>query len=426
MVAGGAQRDGALAQPLTPWLKSRGMSLVASRRARPTEDPIFSLNSEANARKAKGEAVLNATLGAIMDDAGKLMVLPSAMRALREIDAVTTASYAPIVGTADFLEAVKDDMLRSVPELRARAVAAATPGGSGALHHAVVNFLEPGQAMLTTNFFWAPYHTLTHESGRTLETFNQFDEHGGFDVAALDAAVAKLLAAQGRVLLVLNDPCHNPTGYSMHLEEWRAVVACLTKHAQAGGDISLLLDVAYIEYAAAADPRVFVKELLPLADHALIAFAWSASKSFTMYGLRVGALVVVVPEAERAFTQAALTYSCRGTWSNCNHGGLAAITRLLIDPELRDSLIAERDGLKRMMVTRVERFNEYAKKTGLVYPRYEGGFFVTVFHPNAMEQAARMRDCGVFVVPGPGSLRVALCSVAEVDIPRLVDALALS
>ena len=402
------------------------MSLVASRRARPTEDPIFALNSEANARKAKGETVVNATLGAAMDDAGALAVLPTALRALREVDAVTTAGYAPIVGSAAFLEAVKDDLLQSVPELRARAVAAATPGGTGALHHAIVNFLEPGQAMLTTNYFWGPYHTLTDETGRGLETFNLFDDKGGFDVAALNAAVEKLLAKQGRVLLALNDPCQNPTGYSMTLDEWRAVVACLTTHAQAGGDISLLVDAAYIEYGAAADPRAFVKELVPLAEHATIAFAWSASKSFTMYGLRVGALVAVVPDDQRAFTQAALTYSCRGTWSNCNHGGLAAITRLLVDPALRADLATERDALKRTLFVRVERFNEHGHKAGLSYPRYEGGFFVTVFHPNAKEHAARMRERGVFVVPGPGSLRVALCSVPEADVPRLVDALALA
>src|SRR5690606_16909978 len=128
-----------------------------------------------------------------------------------------------------------DDMLGSVPELRARAVAVATPGGSGALHHALVNFLEPAQAMLTTNFYWAPYHTLTDETGRGLATFSLFDAKGAFDVAALDRAVGDMLAKQGRVLLTLNDPCHNPTGFSMRREEWRDVAACLTKHAKAGG-----------------------------------------------------------------------------------------------------------------------------------------------------------------------------------------------
>ncbi len=169
------------------------MSLVESRRARPTEDPIFALNAEANARRAAGEAVVNATLGAAMNDDGSLSVLPAALRALREVDDVTAAVYAPIAGTSAFLEAIKDDMLATVPALRERAVAVATPGGTGALHHAIVNFLEPGQSMLTTNFYWGPYHTLTDETGRGLATFSLFDAEGAFDVAALDRAVGELL-----------------------------------------------------------------------------------------------------------------------------------------------------------------------------------------------------------------------------------------
>ena len=63
-----------------------------------------------------------------------------------------------------------------------------------------------------------------------------------------------------------------------------------------------------------------------------------------------------------------------------------------------------------------------AAKGKLVYPRYEGGFFVTVFAADAKERAVRMKDAGVFVVPQKGALRVALCSVAERDVKRLVEA----
>jgi aromatic-amino-acid transaminase len=73
---------------------------------------------------------------------------------------------------------------------------------------------------------------------------------------------------------------------------------------------------------------------------------------------------------------------------------------------------------------RVAAFNAAATKKGLLYPRYEGGFFVTVFHPDAFAKAERMKAQGVFVVPQGGALRVALCAVAERDISRLVDALA--
>jgi aromatic-amino-acid transaminase len=156
-----------------------------------------------------------------------------------------------------------------------------------------------------------------------------------------------------------------------------------------------------------------------------LCFAWSASKTFTHYGLRVGAIVACLPDAgERAKTEAAFSYSSRGTWSNCNHGGQVAITRLLTDPALARQCDAEREGFKKVLRSRIDAFNELAPRRGLRYPRYEGGFFVTVFCDDAAERALRMKKDGVFVVPQKGAVRVALCSVAEREVRRLVDSLA--
>ena len=126
--------------------------------------------------------------------------------------------------------------------------------------------------------------------------------------------------------------------------------------------------------------------------------------------------------AERRDVAAALASACRGTWSNCNRGGLFAITRLLTDPAQREQVDAERRELVSVLAERVCAFNVAARRAGLVYPRYDGGFFVTVFCADPKPAAARMRDQGVFVVPVDGGLRVGVCSVRAGDVPRLVDA----
>ena len=136
------------------------MHLIPSHQGRPADDPIFALNREATQRRQRGESIVNATVGALLDDDGKLAILPTAARAVHEVPPVEWATYAPIAGTPDFLRAVVDDLLAGEPELRRVAIAAATPGGSGALRHAIGNFLEEGQALLTTNWFWGPYETL--------------------------------------------------------------------------------------------------------------------------------------------------------------------------------------------------------------------------------------------------------------------------
>ena len=400
------------------------LHVIPSHQGRPSDDPIFALNNEAVARKARGESIVNATVGSLLHDDGRLAILPTSARAVHEVPAEEWASYAPIAGTADFLTAVSDDLFRDEPEMRASAVAAATPGGTGALRHAIGNYLEPGQSLLTTSFFWGPYQTLCDESDRKLATFTMFDAAGKLDTKALDSALEQQIKSQKRALIFLNDPCHNPTGYSMTPEEWRAVVERLVAHS-GEAPISLLVDTAYFAYAARPDPRAFLKELRPLLGKVGLSFAWSASKTFTHYGLRVGAIVACVPDdKDRASTGAALSYSCRGTWSNCSRGGMRAVTRLLAEPAMARSSDAEREELKTLLGARVTAFNHAAKAKGLVYPRYEGGFFVTVFTDKAHERALRMKEKGVFVVPAKGALRVALCSVAEKDVPRLVEALA--
>lgn len=397
------------------------MNLLPTRNAsRPSDDPIFALNREATQRRAKGEKVINATVGALLEDDGQLAVLPSVMDAVRAVDDRKAAAYAPIAGVPDYLSAVTRDLLGGSP-LADLAVAASTPGGTGALRHAVTTFLERDQALVTPSYYWGPYQTICDENERALRTFAMFDGAGRFNVDAFARCLDETAAAQGRVLVFLNDPCHNPTGYSMTADEWTGVSEALQRVA-ARVPTAVLADVAYLAFAK--DTKSFLGHLAPLAERAAVLFAWSGSKAFALYGQRVGALIACSADAaQRTAMQNALAYACRGTWSNCNAAGQHAVARCLTDEALAASVRAERARLIALLDGRVDAFNRAAKGTALRYPRYDGGFFVTVFARDAQGAAERLKSRGVFVVPGKDSLRVALCSVARDDVPALVDAL---
>jgi aromatic-amino-acid transaminase len=395
--------------------------LVPESQSRSGDDPIFALNAEAQRRAKSGESVVNATLGALMEDDGRLAVMPVVAEALAAVPPERGAAYAQIAGDPPFLQAVVRDLFGDGP-LAAQSVGAATPGGTGALHHAIVNLLEPGHALLTPSFYWGPYKTIAQQTRRRVETFPMFDAAGRFDAGACGSALEKQVRQQGRALLIINSPCHNPTGYSLDDAEWQALAAA-TQGAAAHGPVTLCVDFAYARFAG-SDPTSWVRHVQPLLGEVLLVTAWSASKAFAQYGARIGALVATHPDpAERERIQAALSFSCRGTWSNCNHLGMLAITELLRDPALRARADKERDRLRALLDGRVAAFNEAARKAGLRYPRYEGGFFVTVFVADAERSAARARERGVFVVPMQGAVRVALCSTPARDVPRLVQAL---
>jgi len=396
--------------------------LIPEAVDRPGDDPIFTLHAEAVRRQRAGEDIVNATIGALMEDDGRLAILPVVRDTLAAVDPLRAAAYAPIAGEPAFLQAVIADVFAQSP-LTSQAVAVATPGGTGAIHNAIVNFLEPDQALLTTSYYWSPYEILAHHNRRTVETFEMFDRQGGLDVADFERALAAQMARQGRALIVLNTPCHNPTGFSMHPAERRAV-ASIVREQSRKGPIAVLVDHAYAHFGGvhAGD---WVADFEDLGPRVALLVAWTVSKSFAQYGARVGALVAAHPEAaERARLFNALSYSCRGTWSNCNHLGMLAITELLWDATKRERVERERGRLIGLLDERVRIFNQHAPQAGLCYPRYEGGFFVTVFSPDARASAARMRELGVFVVPVQGAVRVALCSTPAAHIPRLVEALA--
>lgn len=397
-------------------------SVIPTARDRVGNDPIFVLNSEATRRAKAGESIINATIGALMTDDGQLAVLPSVLDAFAQARSSRSAGYAPISGIPAFRAAVLQSLFGGGP-LAQQATAVATPGGTGAIYQAVVNALEPGQSLLTSNYYWGPYRAITAHAGRGIETFNMFGEDGAFDVEALAAGMERQASTQGRVLVVLNFPCHNPTGYSLSPEEWSRVsdVVCrIGKQVP----VTVLLDVAYMRYGGAAATS-WVDAVQDMLRAATVLVAWTASKSFTQYGARIGALVALHRDpGELDQLENALGFTCRATWSNCNHVGQLAVAKLLTDRELIERSQAERDGLLRLLQTRIDAFNDAASSLGLSIPRYDSGFFVAAFTRDSETTARVMREGGVYVVPLEGAVRVALCCTPASVIPRLTTVLA--
>lgn len=308
-------------------------------------------------------------------------------------------------------------------ELGRISTAVATPGGTGAIFTATTSFLEPGQAMLVPSFFWGPYKTIANHTRRAVETFRMFDDAGRFDLASFEEGLAALVARQGRALVVFNFPCNNPTGYSLDEAEWEAVTDIVARQGKRA-PIAFLIDLAYARFGAPGS-EAWIGHMERINRVAQVLVAWSASKAFAQYGARVGALIAVHTEDDHRRRLAnAFSFACRGSWSNCNHLGMLAITQLLTDSSLAKRVTAERDELRALLDRRVERFNAEAQKYDLSYPRYEGGFFVSVFTPDAAKTAQVMRERGVFVVPATGAVRIAICSTPTDHIAKLVEVLA--
>lgn len=390
--------------------------ILASQNGRtiPTEDAIFGVNTRAGQciREFGKENVIDATIGKLLDDEGNLLVLASVDEVYRSLKPEEYANYAPIAGTPGFRKAaiqaaLKNNSLKRIPR------ACAAPGGTGALRLAVGNYSSIGDTILTTDWHWGPYGKIAGEIGRSVETFRLFDENRKFDVEEFRSHVNGLAEKQDTLLIILNTPGQNPTGYRLTDDEWKAVISVLSA-LPSSKKIALVADTAYIDFAGDEDD---VRTFLPLFDtlpsNVMALLAYSFSKTFTLYGMRCGALIGLAPDEQTADEFARVTeYSGRASWSNCVRAGQAIIEHIYADPKLLDRVTAERTEIRNMLLDRGAAFAEEAAKCGLDMLPYNGGFFAVVPCENAKEAGLKLeKEAHAFTIPFGDGLRVSLAAM---------------
>lgn len=388
-------------------------NLLPSRRDIAAGDIIFTLNAAAQRRAATGARVINATVGALLDDAGKLVILDTVMAAWRELTPMEIAPYAPIAGDPAFLLGMAR---RHWPGLASYGVGVATPGGSGALALSARNFLERGQTIVTTAPFWGPYSTIAAEAGLRVSTVPYPAPGDELDIGAWEQALRDVLDEQGRLLFWLNDPCHNPTGRSLSAGD-RANLLAVLRDISSQGPVTLILDLAYLDYAR--DPQMVADALGEYAafaaeGSALVGASLSLSKAYTLYGSRAGSLVF--PWTDDKQLQTALSTSCRGTWSNCARAPMSVLARISADTEMQDSLAREHAHWRGVLAERAAALDGALRAEGLPGATWDGGFFVMLpAAPDPFLVCERLQERDVFVVPAPEGLRVGICGMRSVD-----------
>lgn len=389
----------------------------ANNRIIPVEDKIFGINQKAKEMIARegADKVANATIGSLLDDEGNLVILSSVVEVLKNLTPLDYADYAPIAGTPGFINAIKKAAFGSYAP-RAYTEAVATPGGTGAIRNTIQNYSKRGDQVLTSDWYWSPYSTIAQDIERSITTYTLFDDEGNFNAASFENSIMALLQKQDGLVIILNTPAHNPTGYSFTLEDWNKIIHVI-KNAAAGGNkkLTLLVDVAYLDYAGDEEAsRRFFPLLEDLPSNILVVVAYSLSKSYTMYGMRSGAMICMTGDKEIADEfKTVCAFSCRGTWSNCNRASMATLSNIYADKTLLEKVTSERHKYCNMLMQRGKSFQNAANKVGLKILPFDAGFFVTVPCDNADEVGLVLQKEGIFTVPVGKGLRVSVASISE-------------
>ncbi len=393
-------------------------------RTIPKEDKVFAVSGRAKAAIAeKGkDAVVDATIGALLDDNGDLVVMTSVMEAIGMLKPADYAAYAPIAGVPEFKEAVQKALFADYAP-KGHVAVCATPGGTGGLTHAISNYSNIGDEVLTHDWCWANYKGIADEHGRSIKTFRFFDEDGKFDSADLKVKLDELAAKQDQVLLLINTPAHNPTGYSLTDEDWDNVINIVNA---ASCKVVLFVDIAYIDFAGEPDEvRSFIPKLEGLGDHVLVLFGYSASKTLTAYGMRCGATVCLAKTAAEAeeFTKA-VGYTSRSTWSNCNRSAQVVMGKIYSDAALCAKVDEERKMYRDMLLERGKVFEKTLRENGTKSVPFTAGFFITIPSDKPDEVCKKLEEQDIFCLALAKGIRVSIASISKEKCVKCAKAIA--
>jgi aromatic-amino-acid transaminase len=294
-------------------------------------DPILGLNEAFVADPREGK--VNLGVGVYCDDAGKIPLLRSVREAERlRTEQAAPRGYLPIDGIPAYDAAVQKLLFGAGSSVIAegRVITAQALGGTGALKIAadLIKRLQPDAKVLISDPSWENHRALFESAGFQVENYPYYDARSlGVDFAGMSAALA---AARPGTVVVLHACCHNPTGVDLSPEQWNEVVALVKSRA-----LVPVLDIAYQGFGQGIDVdgaavRQFAAAGVPMF------VASSFSKSFSLYGERVGALsVVTASKDESARVLSQLKRVIRTNYSNPPTHGAAVVAAVLNDDRLR-------------------------------------------------------------------------------------------
>ena len=181
-------------------------------------------------------------------------------------------------------------------------------------------------------------------------------------------------------------------------------------------------DIAYIDYQMG--PTEFSRDTfetyLDLNDDILVVVIFSGSKTFSLYGFRVGAQIGLSKSQSNIdnFTRVG-DYSVRGRFSSVSQPGMNIIEKIFAIPENKKAFEDELVEGRKLLKDRAKLFLEEAEKQDLTIYPYCGGFFISI--PTENKNIFNdLREDHVYVIQMQGLIRVALSSLKLKDIPELV------
>jgi aromatic-amino-acid transaminase len=399
--------------------QSHPASLFAAVEMAP-RDPILGITEAFNADKNPDK--VNLGVGVYYDDNGKVPLLECVKKAEAQLmEKATPRTYLPIEGLAAYDKAVQELVFGADSAVikEKRAITAQALGGTGALKLGadLLKRFSPNSQVFISDPSWENHRALFESAGFTVKNYPYYDPATrGVNFAGMLNALKEMPAGS---VVVLHACCHNPTGADLTEDQWTDVIKAVTERG-----LIPFLDMAYQGFGDGIDEDG--KVVRRFADAGVPMFVSNSfSKSFSLYGERVGALSIVAAsgdEAARVLSQ--LKRVIRTNYSNPpTHGGQVVATALST-PELRklweDELATMRVRIREMRQALVSKLKEKAPGKDFDFVIKQRGMFS--YSGLTKEQVERLRN--EFSIYAVDTGRICVAALNSRNIDAVVDAIA--
>jgi aromatic-amino-acid transaminase len=382
-------------------------------------DPILGITEAFNADTNPSK--INLGVGVYYDDNGKVPLLACVQKAEAKLmEQPAPRTYLPIEGLAAYDKAVQELVFGADSPViqEKRAITVQALGGTGALKIGA-DFLKrfsPDSQVYISDPSWENHRALFESAGFTVNNYAYYDPatHG----VNFDGMLADLKDMPQNAIVLLHACCHNPTGADLTADQWGQVIEVVTQNG-----LIPFLDMAYQGFGSGiTEDGAVVRRFTEAGGPLLVSNSFS--KSFSLYGERVGALSIVGStgeEAARLMSQ--VKRIVRTNYSNPpTHGGKVVAT-VLATPELRqlweDELAGMRVRIKEMRESLVKKLAEKAPGTDFAFVREQVGMFS--YSGLTKAQVESLRAESIYAVD---TGRICVAALNSKNIDRVVDAIA--
>lgn len=383
-------------------------------------DPILGLTEAFNADTRATK--VNLGVGVYLDDSGKIPLLGAVRTAEKaRLEALPPRGYQPIDGPVAYNQAVQRLLFGEDSALlkEGRVLTIEALGGTGALKVGAdyLRRLLPDATVFISDPSWENHRALFEYAGFAVQTYPYYDSlTRGVN---FDAMIAGLNALPAGSIVVLHACCHNPTGADLDAAQWGAVIEVIGARG-----LVAFVDMAYQGFADGISEDALALDLF-VASGLQFLVASSFSKSFSLYGERVGALSVVTANRdESARVMSQIKRIVRTNYSSPpTHGG-SVVAAVLASPELRRVWEGELAEMRaRILAIRASLVDKLEGRGGAqdfaFIARQRGMFSYTGL---SVEQVDRLREeYGIYAV-STGRICVAALNTRNID--YVADAIA--